>query len=67
MYAARWCQIKGASRIIGIDRVPERLKFAKEKLGIETIDFAQYSDITKRIYDLVPRGLDVALDCGKFK
>ncbi|KJA21392.1 hypothetical protein HYPSUDRAFT_140565 [Hypholoma sublateritium FD-334 SS-4] len=66
MYAARWCQLKGASRIIAIDRVPERLKFAEEKLGIETIDFSQHSDVTKRIYELVPRGLDVALDCGTF-
>lgn len=65
MYAARWCQLKGASRIIAVDRVPERLKFAEEKLGIETIDFSQHSDVTKRIYELVPRGLDVALDCGE--
>ncbi|KAF8191810.1 GroES-like protein [Pholiota molesta] len=66
MYAARWCQIKGASRVIGIDRVPERLRFAQEKLGIETVDFSKYSDIPKRLYELVPRGLDVALDCGTF-
>ena len=66
MYAARWCQLKGASRIIAIDRVPERLKFAEEKLGIETIDFSKHSDVTKHIYELVPRGLDVALDCGEY-
>lgn len=65
MYAAKWAQLKGASRVIGIDKVPERLAFAQDKLGIEVIDFSKYSDIPKRIYDLVPRGLDVALDCGR--
>ncbi|KAF9482310.1 GroES-like protein [Pholiota conissans] len=66
MYAAKWCQLIGASRIIAIDQVPERLRFAQEKLGIETVDFSNFSDISKRIYELVPRGLDVALDCGTF-
>ena len=51
---------------VAIDRVPERLKFAEEKLGIETIDFSKHSDVTKHIYELVPRGLDVALDCGEY-
>ncbi|TFK38516.1 GroES-like protein [Crucibulum laeve] len=64
--AARWAQLKGAKRIIGIDAVPERLAFAREKLGIETIDFKEYTDVTKRVYEMVPRGLDVALDCGSF-
>ena len=29
LYAAKWAQIKGASRVIGIDRVPFRLQFAQ--------------------------------------
>lgn len=65
MCAAQWAKLKGASRVIGIDAIPERLQFAKEKLGIETINFKEFSDVPKRIYQLVPRGLDVALDCGK--
>lgn len=51
--------------MIGIDRIPSRLHFAESKSGIETIDFSQYSDVTKRIYELCPKGLDVALDCGE--
>jgi len=66
MCAARWAQLKGAKRIIGIDQVPSRLKMAEERLGIETINFAEYKDVVKRIYELVPKGLDVALDCGTF-
>lgn len=65
MYAAQWAKLKGASRVIGIDAVPERLALAAEKLRIETIDFSEHKDIPKRIYELVPSGVDVALDCGK--
>lgn len=63
---AQWCKIKGATRIIGIDKVPERLARAENKLQIETIDFTKHKDVAKRIYEMVPDGLDVALDCGKF-
>ncbi|PPQ65332.1 hypothetical protein CVT26_000047 [Gymnopilus dilepis] len=66
MCAAKWAQLKGASRVIGIDKVPERLAFARDKLGIEVIDFTKFTDVPKRLYELVPRGLDVALDCGTF-
>ncbi len=55
----------GASRVIGIDRVPERLARAENTLQIETIDFAKHKDVVKRIYEMVPDGLHVALDCGK--
>ncbi|KAF9254166.1 GroES-like protein [Marasmius fiardii PR-910] len=64
--AARWALLKGASRVIGIDSVPSRLAFAQGKTGIEVINFNEYSDVPKRIYELVPRGLDVAIDCGSF-
>ncbi|TFK68936.1 GroES-like protein [Pluteus cervinus] len=63
--AARWAQLKGASRVIGIDRIPERLAMA-EQAGIETINFDQHKDVVKRILELVPQGLDVGLDCGTF-
>ncbi|KAJ3493056.1 hypothetical protein NLJ89_g11102 [Agrocybe chaxingu] len=53
--------LKGASRVIGIDRVPERLALAKNKLGIETLDFSQYSDVPQRLAERVPGGIDVVL------
>ncbi|KAH8091798.1 GroES-like protein [Cristinia sonorae] len=62
--AARWALLKGAKRVIGIDRVPERLQFAQEKTGIEVIDFTVHADVVKRLQELVPGGLDVAIDCG---
>ncbi|CAE6333081.1 unnamed protein product [Rhizoctonia solani] len=64
-YAARWCQIKGAKHVIGIDSHPGRLAFAAGKLGIETVNFKEHTDVPKRLHELVPGGVDVALDCGK--
>jgi len=64
--AARWCQLKGAKRIIGIDQVPSRLQMAKERLGIEVINFSEQKDVVKAIRELEPKGLDCALDCGTF-
>jgi len=63
--AIRWALIKGASRVIGIDRIEARLALA-EKCGADTIDFSQYRDVPERIRELVPEGLDVAIDCGTF-
>jgi threonine dehydrogenase-like Zn-dependent dehydrogenase len=66
MYAVKWAQLKGAKRVIGVDRVPERLAFAREKLGIEVIDFSQVKDVPAEIAKLVPGGLDVSIDAGTF-
>jgi threonine dehydrogenase-like Zn-dependent dehydrogenase len=64
--AARFALMKGASRVIGIDRVKERLALARERTGIETLDFSEHTDVVKRIHELVPGGLDVAIDCGAY-
>ena len=64
--AARWAQLKGATRVIVIDGVQERLDFAHEKLNVETINFRTHSNVSGRIIELVPHGLDVAIDCGAF-
>ncbi|KAJ7217737.1 GroES-like protein [Mycena pura] len=64
--AARFALMNGAKRVIGIDKVPARLKLAHEKSGIEIIDFSVHTDVVKRIQELVPGGLDVAIDCGTF-
>ena len=62
---SKFSQLKGAKRVICIDRVPERLKKAEE-LGFETIDFSKHTDVVKRIQEICPGGLDVALDCGTY-
>ena len=64
--AAQFAKLKGAKRIIGIDSVPERLKFAQEKTGVEPLEFSRYTDVVTRLQKIIPGGLDVALDCGTF-
>jgi len=62
---ARWCQIRGASRIIGIDCVPERLQIAK-RLGIETVDFKAQNTV-QALQEMVPGGLDCAIEAVGFE
>lgn len=62
----QFARMKGAKRVIGIDRVSSRLMKARE-LGFETVDFSKRSDLPKHlIEDVAPEGVDVALDCSTF-
>jgi threonine dehydrogenase-like Zn-dependent dehydrogenase len=54
--AARMALFKGAARVIGVDRVPERLQMAARH-GVETIDFGDVADATEAIEDLTGGGL----------
>jgi len=65
LLTARWCQIRKAKRIVGIDCVPERLAIAKN-LGIELIDFSK-EDTVKTLLSMVPGGVDVAIECVGFE
>jgi threonine dehydrogenase-like Zn-dependent dehydrogenase len=49
-----------------MDKVPWRLQFAHKQLGVEPVDINVHKDVCKRIYELVPEGLDVALACDTF-
>ena len=63
--ALKWAKIKGAKRVIGIDRVPARLEIAKTLCGAEVINFDEVSDIPAKLLEMTGgRGVDVALDCG---
>lgn len=63
---AKWAKLKGASRVIGIDKYVDRLAFAVQHTGIEPLNFAEHKDVVKRLQELVPGGLDCAIDCGSF-
>lgn len=69
LLCAQWCKLMGARRVIGIDNVEDRLKFARERLGIETINFddTEKGDTVKQVQDLVPGGLDKTIDCAAFR
>ncbi|ORY75481.1 chaperonin 10-like protein [Protomyces lactucae-debilis] len=63
----KWCELKGAKRIIVVD-TQERLAIAKSKFPqVETIDFTK-EDVQNTIMELTKTeeapGLDAALDCA---
>jgi threonine dehydrogenase-like Zn-dependent dehydrogenase len=48
---SRWAKLKGASRIIAIDHVPERLQRAKEQ-GCEVIDFSMVKYVSQKVHEM---------------
>ncbi|MBO3085650.1 zinc-dependent alcohol dehydrogenase [Cellulomonas fengjieae] len=60
--SARIAAHRGASRVIGIDRVPERLAMARRH-GIDVIDLRETKDLVAAVLDLTDgRGVDAAID-----
>jgi threonine dehydrogenase-like Zn-dependent dehydrogenase len=56
-----------ASRIIVVDNIPERLKIAQERWGAEPVNFGNDTDVSAKINELVPGGLDRSIDCAGFR
>ncbi|GEL73799.1 MULTISPECIES: zinc-dependent alcohol dehydrogenase [Myxococcus] len=53
----------GAERVIGIDRFPERLKLAREKVGAETISYEEVDSVLDVLKELTGgRGPDACID-----
>jgi threonine dehydrogenase-like Zn-dependent dehydrogenase len=53
----------GAGRVIAIDRVPERLRLAKEKAGAEVLNFSKIENIVDQLKDMTGgRGPDSCID-----
>ncbi|TPX66967.1 hypothetical protein SpCBS45565_g04140 [Spizellomyces sp. 'palustris'] len=67
LLVSQWLRIKKVGRIIAIDNVQSRMALAREKWGVETIDFEEYPDVVGRILELAPKGLDRAIDCAAFR
>jgi threonine dehydrogenase-like Zn-dependent dehydrogenase len=60
--AARIALHRGASRVFGIDQIPQRLAMA-QRHGVETIDFAAVDDVPQVIRESTDgRGVDAAID-----
>jgi threonine dehydrogenase-like Zn-dependent dehydrogenase len=67
LMACMWAKFRGASRVIGIDSIPERLALAKARLGIEVINFVE-DDPVAMLKTIVPNpGPDVCIDCVGFR
>jgi len=60
--SARIARHRGAGRVFGIDRVPERLEMAGRH-GVETIDFEQHDDVSAVLRELTDgRGPDSVIE-----
>jgi threonine dehydrogenase-like Zn-dependent dehydrogenase len=67
LYSAKWSKLKGASKVIVIDHVKERLALAEKKIGCDVINFDQTKDVVEAIYKMVPDGVDCAIDAAAFR
>ncbi|MFB9236015.1 zinc-dependent alcohol dehydrogenase [Plantactinospora siamensis] len=60
--AARAAQLLGAERVIMIDRLPERLATAADRLGVETVNYAE-TDVLETLRELTAgRGPDACIE-----
>lgn len=63
LMAQRSAFLLGAERVIGIDRFPERLKLAAEKVGSETINYAEVDSVIDVLKEMTGgRGPDACID-----
>ena len=61
-FAMKSAFLLGAERVIGIDRFPDRLRMAREKVGAETINYEQ-TDVSETLNELTGgRGPDACID-----
>jgi threonine dehydrogenase-like Zn-dependent dehydrogenase len=62
LFAIKSAYLLGAERVIGIDRVPERLRMAREKCNAEVIDYS-CEPVLERLDELTAgRGPDACID-----
>src|SRR5690606_2284792 len=55
-------RLLGAEKVIGIDRVPARLRLARQQEGVEVIDYSR-EDVQERLAELTGgRGPDACID-----
>jgi len=55
--------LMGAGRVIAVDRVPERLNFARQYNGVETLNFEEVDDPVMTLREMTGgRGADVCID-----
>jgi threonine dehydrogenase-like Zn-dependent dehydrogenase len=60
--AARSAQLLGAGRVIVVDRLPQRLTTAADRLGVETIDYAR-TDVLEALREMTGgRGPDACIE-----
>jgi len=58
----KWCMIKGAKRVIAVDRVGYRLEHAR-KYGAEVVNFEEYDETGAYLNEITSGGADCVIDC----
>lgn len=58
----KWCILKGAKRVIAVDRVGYRLQHAKG-YGAEIVNFEEYDETGAYIKEITSGGADCVIDC----
>lgn len=63
LMAQQSARLMGADRVIAIDRIPERLRLAREQAGAETIDYSAVDSVVETLKDMTGgRGPDACID-----
>jgi threonine dehydrogenase-like Zn-dependent dehydrogenase len=63
LMAQRSAYLLGAERVIAIDRLPERLRLAREKCGSETINYMEVDSVVETLKEMTGgRGPDACID-----
>lgn len=63
LLAQKFCWMFGATRVIGVDYIDYRLKHAKDKNQVETINLEQHDNTGEYIKELTKGGADIVIDC----
>lgn len=68
LMTAHWCKMRGAKRVIGVDFHRDRLRFAYDRMKLETVDRSDISSnqVTSKLLGMLQDGgADVCVDaCG---
>jgi len=63
LMAMQSASLLGAERVIAIDRFPERLQMAKEKVGAETLNYTEVDSVIEALKEMTGgRGPDACID-----
>jgi threonine dehydrogenase-like Zn-dependent dehydrogenase len=63
LMAQRSALLQGAGRVIAIDRLPERLALARDKIGSETIDYSDGDSVLEELREMTGgRGPDACIE-----
>ncbi len=63
LLAQKFAWLKGAKRVIAVDYIDYRLEHAKQKNGVETVNFEEEENIGNHLKEITKGGADAVIDC----